>query len=279
MSRVTCSDERKCFLLRSKFPVQILWDYLQFLSDAVGCYLHFQNKLVSDDAGDARESTHWKRHLAWNGLQHKLCTVQEPWQFFRCSWWCLLSSWFMAPWQAPHMVHLHHPQVLRMQQGCKCLWFGTNPLCSLYVCIVPDCNRRIAHPRNCIQFHMVLIYCEGQRGVEGTKFNISAKYWHVCRWSVKAWIRLVSPRTSYHPSWLHTQLECYMGCKRWKISVCPGHFTYQPCFRVRLNLSVESSFMQASWIPWVQAWLLTIVLLYAYLAVPLCARSHLEPEV
>jgi hypothetical protein len=27
-----------------------------------------------------------------------------------------------------------------------------------------------------------------------------------------------------------------MGCKRWTISVCPGHFTYQPCFRVRLKL-------------------------------------------
>ncbi len=180
MSRVTCSDERKCFLLRSKFPVQILWDYLQFLSDAVGCYLHFQNNLVSDDAGDARESTHWKGHLAWNGLQHKLCTMQEPWQFFCCSLWCLLSSWFMAPWQAPHMVHLHHPHVLPMQRGCKCLWFGTNPPCSLYVCIVPDCNRHIAHPSNCIQFHMVLIYCEGQRGVEGTKFNISAKLLTSC---------------------------------------------------------------------------------------------------
>jgi hypothetical protein len=58
------------------------------------------------------------------------------------------------------------------------------------------------------------------------------------------------------------------GLQKMNNLVCPGHFTYQPCFRVRLYLSVESSFMQASWIPWVQAWLLTIVLLYAYLAVP-----------
>ncbi len=75
---------------------------------------------------------------------------------------------------------IHHPHVLPMQQGCKCLWFGTNPPCSLYVCIVPDCNRYIAHPSNCIQFHMVLIYCEGRIGVEGTKFNISAKLLTSC---------------------------------------------------------------------------------------------------
>ncbi len=102
---------------------------------------------------------------------------------------------------------------------------------------VPDCNGHIAQPSNCIQFHMVLIYCEGQIGVEGTKFNISAKLLTWCAGGVS---RLGSGLfllcASYHPSWLHTQLECYMGCKRWTISVCPGHFTYQPCFRVRLKL-------------------------------------------
>ncbi len=41
--------------------------YLQFLSDAIGCCPHLQNKLVSDEvlvAGDARESTCLKRYLA-----------------------------------------------------------------------------------------------------------------------------------------------------------------------------------------------------------------------